>query len=164
MPRQRRQEFPDFNQKSISSARFFKSLPTLAGNVALNFFDDSFDRQGFIDKRHSRWKPRKIQDAGRSILVKSGRLRRSLRMSTMGNNVRISTDVPYAQIHNEGGRITGQASVRSHTRRTPSGNTTVRAHLRNLNIQIPKRQFMGASDLLDKRIEKLVTRALDQIF
>jgi phage gpG-like protein len=167
MPRPRRQEFPDFSKKAISSSRFFYKLPTLVGNVALNFFDDSFQREGFIDKRVNKWKPRRFNDktkGSRKTLVKSGRLRRSLRMRTLVNSVIISTNVPYAQIHNEGGRVQGSFTVRAHRRKTKGGSTSVRSHQRNVNIDIPKRQFMGQSDLLDKRIEMLVTNALDQIF
>lgn len=167
MPRPRRYDFPDFSGKANSSSRLFRRLPALLGNTALNFFDDSWTRQGFVDQRRERWAPRKSNDkrkGNRKILVQSGRLRRSLRMRTRGSRVIISTDVPYAQVHNEGGRIRGKVRVRKHTRRSPRGRVNVRAHTRNVNINMPKRQFMGHSEVLDKRMVALVTRALDQIF
>jgi phage gpG-like protein len=167
MPRIKRMEFPDFSKKATTSGSFFRKLPTLAGNMALNFFQDSWDREGFIDQRYKRWPDRK-KSAGRKsrkLLVKSGRLRRSLRMQVSGSRIRIFTDVPYAEAHNEGTNISGSFRIRAHKRRLPGGGTTtVRSHARQVNIKIPQRQFMGHSALLDKRLEMHVTRALNQIF
>lgn len=162
-----RREFPDFSKKSISSSLFFRKLPTLAGNMALNFFNDSWRRRGFIDTGIERWPKRKgkATKSNRALLVKTGRLRRSLRTQTNGSIVRIYTEVPYAKAHNEGANIKGVVTVRDHTRRTKKGNRiTVRSHSRKLNIRIPKRQFMGHSDLLERRMILHVSKALDQIF
>lgn len=159
----RRREFPDFSKKQITASRFFKKLPDLAGNMALNFFNDSWRRQGFIDNRMERW-PKRYTAEGRRLLVKTGRLRRSLRMRTKGSRVIIYTDVPYAQAHNEGLQTRMTVTVKSHKRRTRNGTTTVRSHQRNMNINLPKRQFMGHSALFEKRMVLHVSKALDQIF
>jgi len=165
MPRIKRHDFPRDNK---SLKKFMANLPRLAGNTALNFYDDSFTRQGFIDRRFQRWPARKTKDKNkrqrRNILIQSGRLRRSLRMRTAGSNVIIFTDVPYAEAHNEGKRIRGRVTVRSHTRRTTKGKTRVRRHRRKVDFKMPKRQFMGHSELLDKRLELLVTNAIDDFF
>ena len=166
MPKIRRQEFPTFRKERREFRRFLKTAPTLIGNVALNFYQDSWNRQGFLDRRVEKWKPRAVSDkrrGSRKLLVKTGKLRRSLRMKTSGYRIQIYTDIPYAQIHNEGGRITGTVRVRQHTRRTRSGRVTVRKHTRRVNTRIPKRQFMGPSQTLDKRIEWHLTKSLDQI-
>lgn len=160
-----RREFPDFKKKSISTSELFDKLPAIMGNMALNFFDDSWKRKGFIDNRIERWPQRISKDSGRRILVKTGRLRRSLRMQASGRRVIIFTDVPYAKIHNEGGQIQTTARVSAHQRRSSSGKkTTVRAHNRRVNINMPQRQFMGHSELLDRRMVHHLSNALDKIF
>lgn len=161
MPRARRQEFPDFTKEIGQSTKLFQSLPRLAGNTALNFFKDSWSKEGFTDVRLERWPARKVNDgARRRLLVQTGRLRRSLRMTHTTTRVVISTDVPYAQIHNEGGQVKGTVKVKAHTRQ----GRPVRAHNRKVDFKIPKRQFMGHSKLLDRRLELLVTRSLNQIY
>jgi phage gpG-like protein len=162
MVKQRGGAFPDF-QKIIKDLedvkKQLKKLPTYAGTEALNFFKQSFKRQGFIDEAYEPWKPRKERTAGRkmrregrrAVLVKSGRLRRSLRKKVTGTVIEILTDVPYAEIHNEGGTIQTTANVRNHDRRTKRGKTQVSAHTRRVNMKIPKRQFMGESAFLNKR-------------
>lgn len=165
MPVARRQDFPDISAQANSLDRFFANLPRWAGNMALNFFDDSWERQGFADRRVTKWAARKRVDANeakrgsRRILVKTGRLRRGQRMKVSGPVVTIYNEVPYAQIHNEGGTISGTANVRAHTRK----GRPVKAHTRSFSITIPKRQFMGDSWLLRERITKHVERHVEHI-
>lgn len=161
MPKPKGSAFPDFNKiiKDLESAKkVMRNLPKYAGTEALNFFKQSFKRQGFIDESFEAWKPRKERlkrkdkRGKRAILVKSGALRRSLRKFVRGNIIEISSNVPYAQIHNEGGNIQQNVSVRQHDRRRPKGGKSkVMAHTRRVNIKIPKRQFMGESEFLNKR-------------
>lgn len=146
----------------------------------MNFFKQSFKRQGFIDEHYRRWKDRKDKSKssrGRKILVKSGRLRRSIRITKKGRNyVEVGTNVPYAQIHNEGGTVRKEVRVREHTRRSAAGSTrtarksrtrkktTVKAHSRKMNLTQEQRQFIGKSKFFNKRIHKLITRHLRHIF
>lgn len=161
MPRIKRQEFPTFKKETTEAVRFFHALPKLAGNTALNFFKDSWNREAFIDTRPQKWAARSNDEGSRRrLLVASGRLRRSLRMQYTQTRITISTDVPYAQIHNEGGPVKATVKVRAHKRR----GHAVKAHTRQVDFTMPKRQFMGASQLLNRRIERLVTNALNQIF
>lgn len=96
-------------------------------------------------------------------MVKSGRLRRSIRIIRTGlGYVQVGTDIPYARIHNEGGVIRTTQSVRSYrrkayTRRWKGKRQNVSAavvggHRRRMNFSIPQRQFMGQSDFLQRRI------------
>lgn len=160
-------------------------LPREMAAVARNYFVDSFRRQGWYEGRAlKRWKPRKgFRDRGRAILVKSGRLRRSIRIrSAVFSDIRIATDAPYAAAHNFG--FKGVVHVRQHTRRhyaftrekyttrsgksrsrikrVEAGSHTVRSHTRRMNL--PQRQFMGHAELLDKKLMALVDRAVDSIF
>lgn len=109
-------QFAEFYQKAKSVINTF---PVLAGNEAVNFFQDSFRKQGFAGVNQQTWKKRKTDknkhDTGRAILVKSGRLKRSIRrMRADWQSVIVGTDVPYAEIHNEGFR--GTQTVKEHSR------------------------------------------------
>jgi phage gpG-like protein len=95
--------------------------------------------------------------------VSSGRLRRSLRKQVRGNIIFISTDVPYAEIHNEGGTIQATANVPQHSRKTKKGKSQVKAHTRRINIKMPRRQFMGESAFLNKRFIFHFERFLEAI-
>lgn len=67
-------------------------------------FDQNFERQAFFSEP---WQRRKspIRDKGRAILTDTGQLRRSIKSKTTENSVIFYTDLPYAEIHNEGGEI-----------------------------------------------------------
>ena len=84
---------------------------------ALNEMKTNFSRQGYdSDAGFKAWKPRKNADKGarRALLIKSGRLRRSLRANPLPMMPRVTTDVPYAEALNDGFR--GMQSVRPHKR------------------------------------------------
>jgi phage gpG-like protein len=117
------------------------------GSIGQNHFVKSFRDQGFTDNALTKWPSRKREDRGRgsrAILVKSGRLRRSIRRAPIGKyGVSLLSDVPYAKIHNDGlvGRAWGK-----HT------------------FRMPKRQFMGSSRVMSQRIEKMIDRHVTRVF
>lgn len=170
-----RNEFPDFSGQSQALAKALRALPRIVGNIAVNFYKDRFSRQGWQDERFEPWTKRKREDRrARAILVKTGRLRRSIRIvSQTHNSVTVGTSVPYAQIHNEGGTIKANQSVKSHTRKGHKRKKDeklitvkshpVKAHSRTISTTIPKRQFMGASALLIRRIVMQVNKGLAKI-
>ncbi len=100
-------------------------------------FDRNFERKAFFSKK---WKQRANPNAKGALLLVTGTMRRSIRSEVRNNGVRFSSAVPYAAIHNEGGK--GTKSVRTHTRKSRKGKTyQVRAHTRK--FQMPQRQFVG---------------------
>lgn len=146
----------------------WKRTPALVGGLAVQFFQDRFKRQGWLDRRFEPWPKRKREDRNprrRAILVKTGRLRRSIRVaSRTASSVLVGTDVPYAQVHNEGfsGPVRQNVrahNVRAHSRKRDGRRERVRAHSRQAHARtmqqnIPQRRFMGESDLLNRRIER----------
>ena len=161
-----------FNKlEKVDKSYFLKKMTNEAGTIAVNFSKERFRDKNWVDNTREKWDNRKRADRG-SLLAKSGRLKRSIRKLAGGNYyVFIGTDVPYAQIHNEGGQVNKTVSVRAHTRngnkrargttrgngRTRKTNTStirVKAHTRKMNLTIVKRQFMGNSDVLTRRIER----------
>ena len=84
----------------------------------------------------------------------SGRLRRSIRTTHVDrDSAAIGTDVEYAQAHNDGFRGRVNQRVRSHYRK----GRKVKSFKRTINQNIPQRQFIGNSAVLDRRIHRMMT-------
>lgn len=166
--------------------RFLRGAPRVMGQLAVREFVGSFRRQAFIDGAGvtKAWPKRKKADKkGRSILVKSGRLRRSIRVvSQESDSVTVGTDVPYAQLHNEGGILKATQSIRAHRRRrydtdevsapgarkakyvrTHIGTSDVKAHSRQLSTTMPQRQFMGANRPLNDEVLNYLKHGVDNV-
>ena len=118
---------------SISKA-IKKNAHKMVGTLAVNQFKTGFTTGGGkTDASVGGWKRRKNNsDPGRATLVKSGNLRRSIRIgSSNPDHVKIVANMHYASYHNEGTR------------------------------NLPKRNFIGDSRVLDRRIELGITRIMD---
>lgn len=163
-------KFPDFNAAAKQFTWLMSNLPVLVGKEAENHFKDSFQKQAWEGVK---WADRKTKDKNpkrRAILVKTARLKRSIRIREVSfGKVVVGTDVPYAKVHNEGGIITGTQSVsahsvRSHNRRGSQVREHERkAYVRTVNTTIPKRQFMGESALLNQKVEKLIETSVNDV-
>lgn len=158
--------------------------PGMLGNEAVNFFNNSFRLQGWLGTRFDPWRRRRSRkQAGRAVLIKTGRLRRGTRIvSNSAGVVRIGNDVPYARAHNEGfrgtvsvsahkrglykktrvgtGRLTKKGKERMKTVSSRSGDVTVKAHTRRMNL--PRRQFMGHSPYLTARLKRILQAELNK--
>ncbi len=154
----------DFGKILRQYAALKAALPALIGEEAVNFAKDNFRKQGFHDATVQKWQKRSSKaprNKGRALLVDTGRLKRSVRVTRIsGSKVYIGSDVPYAQIHNEGGQVTGNANVRAHQRRTRTGRTSVSAHTRKIDFKMPRRQYIGPSVELSRRINKMLSKRL----
>jgi len=132
-------------------------LPIIIGNEAVNFTLDNFRLQGFMGNSFQRWLPVKKNSWGKkkrgnTILVSSGRLRRSIRVVHLNaDSVTIGTDVKYARAHNEGMRLGLIQTVEGFSRKNGSN---VKGHTRKVDMRIPKRQFMGNSPYLNARLKR----------
>lgn len=111
-------------------------LDIMANNAVNHFKIENFNAQGFVDDNVSRWEPRKSKkdDAGRKILVKTGRGRESIKiLSRSGMTREVGTEVPYMKYHNEG------------------------------TSKLPKRQFIGPSKKLDRKNADVLTRRFNKL-
>lgn len=141
------------------------TLPRRAAVLAVNFSKQRFRDQSWVDnntepwkKRRPGWKTESRKRQGRAVLVDSGRLKRSIRTTFVSDSMAmIGTDAPYAQAHNDGFRGKVSQQVRAHTRNTRNGRSLVKAHTRNIRMNLPRRRFIGASAILDKQIERMMT-------
>lgn len=144
--------------------RAINAMPARVGTCAVNFSKQRFVQQNWNDTTPEPWKPRSRTRRGGerrqsgAILVDSGRLKRSIRVvSADSNRVIIGTDVPYAEIHNEG--LDGEVSVRKHSRRSRKGRLhIVKAHKRR--VHMPQRRFLGESQALATQLEELMIKEL----
>ncbi len=195
----------DMQQFYEKVKRSLAKFPLLAASEAQNFFLDSFKSQAWFGEHTEVWKKRKLQERhgnrkklggtvgkvegkggmrnnGRDLLIKTGRLKRSIRIKKADwSSVIIASDVPYAGVHNEGFKGTQQVGEHSRiaTRRvatkynkngTPSktgrkrikgASHQVKAFTRHQNI--PRRRFMGNSPYLNQRIDRVFLRELMKI-
>ena len=125
-----------------------KKILVIAANDAVNFFQDNFTRQGFLNRSLKPWKERKGNtDPGRGVLIGKGggaKLYDSIARRTLSSEkvvIGIKGDAKvYASVHNFGLR---------------SG--------RGSGFIMPKRQFMGESKVLNKKINRLIKRRLKKI-
>lgn len=183
MPRVRRNDFPTLQETQGGIRTLFRTLPRVAGNIAVNFFKDRFKQGGWIDTAFQRWEPRKRQDrqekkkdSSRALMVQSGRLRRSIKVQEVSaRSVTVGTDVIYAKIHNEGGEIDhpgGTAYIVKDGKAifiTNKKAESEKANGRELKrtgphkIKIPRRQFIGKSKLLENRIVAYIERTLNSL-
>lgn len=160
--------FRELKKKLINQK---KAILRSVGNEAVEFFTSRITSQ--TDVKGQSFKSRKYstQDRkGRGILTKSGALRRSIRVVSISNDkVKISAKgVPYAYIHNFGGRIPITPKMRKFfwAKYYEAGKTTPDAEFwRNMALkrgalEIPKRQFMGDSELLEKLVKDTIKRGL----
>lgn len=149
--------------------RFNETVPNIVAETATEFFKERFSAQEW---NGAPWKPLNLSYAekktrGRGkILTRSGALLNSIRPSEVNpNKVVISagnSKVPYARAHNEGLRIQGVRKVRSYTNSNFMGSgkqVQIPRHSRRVNFTMPKRQFMGHSNKLNKRITTRLIKA-----
>ena len=134
----------DFNKKINDFKKLNRTLPKRIGNIALNHFLKSFDREAFSDgsissdpwaKRKS--KTKRDKTAGRrQLLIQSGALKRSIKVSPGASFKKIavgSYGIVYASRHNRG--LKG----------------------------MPKRQFIGKSKILNKRIKFVINQEMKKL-
>jgi phage gpG-like protein len=178
---------PILNDMRSNLSRRLEALPAKAGALIVFNSNQAFINQGWTDETFEPWAPRQVEEkggkkgnegaaiTGRAILVKSGRLRRSIRIiSSTLNSVTVGTDVPYAQAHNEGGEIHhperggilnfdsmpqgqlwrfGKVGTISQQRKIVGiRRVTYKAH----TTKMKKRKFLGDSHKLRHDIQELV--------
>lgn len=153
-----------------------QDVPVLIGVLGETHFKQSFHNEGFTDKGLQKWAPRKTKRTGstnsQKVLTQSKKLENSVVHRVEGNTVIFSSDMPYAQVHNEGGNITVTPKMKAyfwamHLQAKDAGNLEMADQWKGLalakKIVMPQRQFMGESKALDDKIATEVTNGLTRI-
>ena len=114
------------------------------GISAREFFKGQFHQEGFTNVSYKRWEKRR-KSYRHKILTKSGALRDSIKSKSSQSalTATVYTTLEYSEIHNEG--LTGKL---------PQGGT----------FNMPKRQFIGDSQKLDKGVEMIIENEIDKLF
>lgn len=133
----------------------------------LQWFDDSFQNQGFTDTVFQPW-PKRNPDRrpGGALLVDTTFLRKSLGvLSDDGQRIEFGSHVPYARIHNNGDRVRGTRYVRAHHRANPNGKRQqVKAHSRKVDLTYKKRQFIGHSAKMMHGLDSWLLNQIEKRF
>ncbi len=169
-----------FNKKVQQRlAQTLRELPAILGEEAVNFSLQSFDQEAWSGYSQEVWKKRKNptkwgmnDEVGRALLVKTGRGKRSIRVSrVLKDKVFIAAggaEAPYMRVHNFGFRGKITQNVQPFTRKTRSGKTQkVKGFTRTINQNIPKRMFIGGqkqSPYLKARLKRATVHELRTIF
>lgn len=152
--------------------------------MALAHFKKSFTNHGFTDVSLKKWPERKggPRNQGRSVLINRGVLKRGLRIKKTDYNgaiVGVDDAVKYAQIHNDGGEIPVTPKMRrffwamyyktgGKNKRTKSGELPQfwlrMALTKSDTIKIPKRQYIGDSVTLERKMISYVEQELKILF
>lgn len=123
-------------------------------------FDRNFERKGFFSDK---WKPRAHDYIKGSLLAVSSKLRRSIKggAETLADGVRFSSSVPYAAIHNEGGKITVTGKMKkffwAKFKETGEVGWKYMALMPvGRIIEIPERRFIGDGPETKRIIEAVI--------
>ena len=153
-----------------------KELPTILANQSVNFFKGNFDVQGWRGKTFKRWKNTRIKvqkfSKNPGILIESGHLKKSIRavnISAGGFKVVAGNQkVPYAAIHNEGGKIKVTQKSRKYFwymyRKTKDEFWKNMALTKKTYFTMPKRQFIGYSEMLIEELFKTTRKEFNKTF
>lgn len=160
-----------FNEVKQKYQQLKSNLTKEVGELAASHFKENFRKQAFDGEK---WKPRSKADKNskkRNLLVKSGRLRRSIRrLRTTARSVTVGSLLPYADIHNEGGQINQNPSEQQRKffwakfKETKNELWKRLATTKEIKIKIPKRQFIGYSRELNSKIDDFIKKRLKSIF
>lgn len=139
-------------------------------------FDKNFEHKAFFNDPP--WAPVKVYNNIGSLMMRTGMLRKSLSYIPGTTDVRITSSLPYASIHNEGGVIDRVISmpVTDKMRRffyakfkqtgdnkykamylTKKQTLTIRQ-----KITIPKRQFVGDHPAIRQALSEIAKINLDE--
>lgn len=160
----------DFKGWSEEVRRLQKKIPRYVAAAAEKMKDANFSAQGFVENgtARPRWKKRKQENhltRGRHILYGNGNLQNNVKAKALAERVSVGVDlskVPYAQIHNEGGRFVQYVKAHTRRHRKTGRRHQVRSFSRKLNM--PQRKFLGYSPDILKSAEKDIRHEFDKIF
>lgn len=165
----------DIRKKAEALKAFGAKAPAAVGGLAVSFFKDNFRKQGFDNGTVRPW-PKGHKKKGKT-LIKSGQGRRSIRILRIEKNAiyvgittvrsHKGTTFNYMKMHNEGSLV----YVRPHSRKktgTKAYKFDGKKRYKKQQIQaysyrMPRRQFIGDSKTLDKKVADFYVKNLRKI-
>lgn len=152
----------------------------------LDEFDRNFVRKAFFDRP---WPARKMETGRGTLLVVTGRLRRSLRCSVGRTSLSFFSDAAYFSIHNRGGKIPVTTAMRKYfwamyyrsmagvafnrKTREPAGRRSERGNrlaeyykslalTKQKELTIPQRQIVGDHPKIGRIVRETCTRNVQE--
>jgi len=164
-------------------------LPRHIGKIAVDHYRDNFHLSGFMDEQLEPWKQSKrigqSKNAAGSygtLLSSRNELMNSIRFEAFSRRTVVKSGKPYSRIHNEGGVINQNITITDKMRRfawakyyeaNPNGQGDEGGQWKGLaltkktaitrTINMPKRQFMGRSAVLNGLIQARIQKDLKRI-
>lgn len=160
---------------------YFQQILIDVQTEAEDEFDRNFERKAFFDEA---WPETKWQNQNGSLLMRSGHLRSSINSTIQGDGIVFTSNLPYASIHNEGGKIqvTQQMKkffwakhyeTRGNTESATSWNTQLASQTAiwkamalkpvDSTIEIEQRQFIGDHPMVDHFVKEVVDENMKQL-
>lgn len=135
-------------------------------------FDKNFERKAFFNRV---WRPAVFSSGVGSLLVRSGKLRRSITSRVQGNGITFSSNMPYAQLQNNGGEIIVTEKMKKyfwakytelHSRKPSQAQKFKAMALKKVGsvIRIEKRPFIGNHPKLKSFIEPIIRKNFQTYF
>lgn len=150
-----------------------RDVPVVIGVESVNHFKENFQNEGFDNQKWASRKTKRLGSTdGQKILTKSGDLAESIDYRVEGDTVIIYSDLPYAQIHNEGGKIAVTPQMKkyfwaNYYAAKDGGMEDVADQYKAMalakEITIVQRQFMGDSPVLLESISNKIVRDLTRL-
>lgn len=167
-----------------------RALLEMKSNFARQGYDSESGFRRWPKRRGERslvaWKKRKDPN-NRALLIKSGRLRRSLRAAPLYQIARVVTDVPYAEALHTGFKGTVSQTVKAHTRKKMGklgiiktnskkkstaikfgkaqvGQTKVKSFNRTMKMNLRARPFLTVGPKFLEQEELRLLESLEAIF
>lgn len=139
----------DMRKHAAEVSKMMEAAPRIIAGAAIKMKDANFSAQGFIEngKVANPWPKRKKETTrteGKRVLHSTGTMQDSVKSKIAGRRIHLGVDlakVPYAQIHNEGGKAG-----------------------RGLKAEIPERKYLGYTVDIEKITERELSLRLAKIF
>lgn len=156
-------------------------LPRMIGKTAVEHYQQNFYQGGFVNNGLHPWKRPKRYDADGNagaqygtLLSARNELLHSIHYRIVPSGILISSDKPYAAIHNEGGSIAITPKMkaffwRKHKELTDkAADKTIKTKWKGMalskELKIPQRQFVGNSRELNDKIEAMIVNEFKKLF
>ena len=167
------------------------NLSRMAGKIAVDRFQQNFYKGGFVNDGLHKWDaPKRLDANGKyaaqkygTLLSASNELMNSITFTVLAPGiVQVSSDKPYARIHNKGGKIDHDIPVTPKMRKffwakhyeETNGDKKADSKWKGMALTkktafrikgtMPQRQFMGKSHDLNQDITKLIETELKKLF
>ena len=154
---------PDYKTviKRLEAAK--RQLHKVIGSVMVQHATDNIRSGGFEGKPHPPRKAGSARDAGRQILIDTGRGLRSVRFIVAPPYVNVVME-EHMVAHNDGATISGTFNIREHERNPRNRSRhRVRGHARKVNTKLPERPIIKDTAKLRAKLIKaganLITNA-----